>query len=152
MHHDEINAKHKPNHCDCGPDCKCGCQEGKECTCDKNGCKCDHKRCGCCGGSCLMKLLGVLIIFFAGMGFNEFIHGGCFGRCPAGKPMMMPMGPMKHQMMPKDGNVIIINTDGNVQKEHFCKCHHHKDVKEHHHKKHETMPTHELPPAGNSVQ
>ena len=26
--------------CNCGPDCKCGCQEGKECTCQDENCKC----------------------------------------------------------------------------------------------------------------
>ena len=26
--------------CNCGPDCKCGCQEGKECTCKDEKCKC----------------------------------------------------------------------------------------------------------------
>ena len=28
--------------CDCGPDCTCGCQEGKECTCDGT-CTCEHE-------------------------------------------------------------------------------------------------------------
>ena len=33
--------------CNCGPDCTCGCQDGKECTCDGN-CKCDENcTCGC---------------------------------------------------------------------------------------------------------
>ena len=31
----------KEKKCNCGPDCTCGCQEGKECTCDE---KCE---CGC---------------------------------------------------------------------------------------------------------
>ncbi|MBS7336582.1 MAG: hypothetical protein KIG81_01840, partial [Thermoguttaceae bacterium] len=45
--------------CDCGPDCKCGCQEGKECTCGKDdkkcGCGCeegDSCGCGSCGCGC----------------------------------------------------------------------------------------------------
>ena len=42
--------------CNCGPDCTCGCQEGKECTCEDNKCscgcedecKCDENcECGC---------------------------------------------------------------------------------------------------------
>ena len=32
--------------CNCGPDCKCGCQEGKECTCKDEKCKCG------CGDDC----------------------------------------------------------------------------------------------------
>lgn len=28
--------------CNCGPDCDCGCQDGKECTCDDN-CECGCK-------------------------------------------------------------------------------------------------------------
>ncbi len=31
--------------CNCTPDCTCGCQEGKECTCDGS---CDETcECGC---------------------------------------------------------------------------------------------------------
>ena len=34
--------------CCCGPDCKCGCQEGKPCTCgDKCGCGCGEEKCSC---------------------------------------------------------------------------------------------------------
>ena len=29
--------------CNCGPDCTCGCQEGKECTCSCD----DNCTCGC---------------------------------------------------------------------------------------------------------
>ncbi len=29
--------------CTCGPDCKCGCQEGKECTCTDENCTCNEK-------------------------------------------------------------------------------------------------------------
>lgn len=28
--------------CTCGPDCTCGCQEGKECTCDGT-CECESE-------------------------------------------------------------------------------------------------------------
>ncbi len=41
--------------CNCGPDCTCGCQEGKECTCQDESCICgnesekceDNCTCGC---------------------------------------------------------------------------------------------------------
>ena len=32
-------------HCNCGPDCTCGCQEGKECTCGDD-CQCHGSKCG----------------------------------------------------------------------------------------------------------
>ncbi len=33
--------------CNCGPDCTCGCQEGKECTCNDPECNCgDNCDCG----------------------------------------------------------------------------------------------------------
>ena len=32
--------------CNCGPNCKCGCQEGKPCTCDGN-CQCNDENCNC---------------------------------------------------------------------------------------------------------
>ena len=40
------------NKCNCGPDCKCGCQEGKECTCEDcnctDNCKCsEDEKCTC---------------------------------------------------------------------------------------------------------
>lgn len=39
-------------HCNCDEDCTCGCQEGKECTCDDEQCSCgchcdDDCDCGC---------------------------------------------------------------------------------------------------------
>ncbi len=48
--------------CNCGPDCTCGCQEGKECTCG-DGCNCGSDcTCGCqegkectCGDDCCGK-------------------------------------------------------------------------------------------------
>jgi cell fate (sporulation/competence/biofilm development) regulator YlbF (YheA/YmcA/DUF963 family) len=48
--------------CNCGPDCTCGCQEGKECTCG-DGCGCGSDcTCGCqegkectCGDDCCGK-------------------------------------------------------------------------------------------------
>ena len=60
----------------CGTDCKCGCQQGKECTCKKDcecdcnceetgecGCdKCDCK-CGCSEGKCKCKKKRKFILF-----------------------------------------------------------------------------------------
>ncbi len=39
--------------CDCGPDCTCGCQDGKPCTCDEAKAACDcgpDCTCGCQDG------------------------------------------------------------------------------------------------------
>ena len=47
-----MSKKHhnKENKCNCTPECECGCQEGKECTCNEE-CKCDDKcECGCHDG------------------------------------------------------------------------------------------------------
>lgn len=55
--------KKKNKQCDCNKDCTCGCQEGKECTCNDETCNCgchSHvKNCGCldgkectCGDNC----------------------------------------------------------------------------------------------------
>ncbi len=34
--------------CNCSPDCTCGCQEGKECTCEDEECSCNETcTCGC---------------------------------------------------------------------------------------------------------
>ena len=148
-HSEEI--KEQPS-CNCSKDCKCGCQEGKECTCE-NGCSCG---CGCGNGCCCkkkaFKLLAILIVFLAGMGFNELIH--CCGRCPTKGPRPMPG---HHQMVPAapmptpnfaDGNnggtVIIINADGSVQpqdfgrmgKHHGCNCHKKCGCDKHHHGEH----------------
>ncbi len=63
--------------CNCGPDCKCGCQEGKPCTCGDKGCKCGDK-CSCgCGGKCHCK---------SGGGFSRFLAGLLIGAglCAAG--------------------------------------------------------------------
>ena len=55
------NEEKELNKCNCTEDCTCGCQEGKECTCNNHGCECgDECHCGndcdCeeegCGGSC----------------------------------------------------------------------------------------------------
>jgi len=36
--------------CNCTPDCTCGCQDGKECTCEGE-CTCDENcTCGCQDG------------------------------------------------------------------------------------------------------
>lgn len=53
----------KSKKCDCGPDCKCGCQEGKECTCG-----------GSCKNSCKCKAVGVVLITF-GIALAGFFPG-----------------------------------------------------------------------------
>lgn len=143
-------------HCNCGKDCKCGCQEGKECTC---GCGCGC----CCRRKGIFKLLAILLVFLAGMGFNELLHS-CCGRCPARGPKAMPMMPMGHHMakMPNmaegnGGTVIIINADGSVQPHHFgkkgcgckkdCPCHKHK-----HGFKHNNAPKAEVAEEVSSVK
>ena len=98
----EHHAPHPEKACDCGPDCKCGCQEGKACSCGGH--------CGC-GKKCVFKFLLALVIFLAGMGFNELIHG-CCGPCP-GKPHHAPMMKAFPSYMDEGGNtIIVINTDG----------------------------------------
>ena len=91
--------------CECGPDCKCGC-----------GCSC-----GCKKKKGALKILALVLVFLAGMGFDSLLHG-CL-RCPSKK-----MAPMHHGMtMPAkavDTNVIIITPDGEVQYGH--KKHHGK--------------------------
>lgn len=118
--------------CNCGPECTCGCNEGKECHCAENGgcgcgCGCNEGKechcaenggcgcgCGCrCGKRCGGKLIALLIVFLAGMGFNELLHGGC-GRCPSKAPHHTMMSAPKHYgAMPMfsdgSGTVIIIN-------------------------------------------
>lgn len=43
----EKNMEEKDKTCNCSDNCTCGCQDGKECTCDNN-CKCgDDCKCGC---------------------------------------------------------------------------------------------------------
>ena len=122
------NELHHKASCDCGPDCHCGCQEGKECICGHQDSKCNcccHKSCG--------KILAVILIFLAGMGFNELLHGSF--RCPVkrhapiiGNPMMYPV--MKPAFTDGNGNTIIfINTDDNKQPCPCAKMHKHK----HHH-------------------
>lgn len=91
----KIKEEVKEKKCDCGPDCKCGCQEGKECTCGcHGGCPCKHV---------LGKLLFLALVFFAGMGVNQFINDTCLGRCPARKgmhPMPMMPAPQMHGNLP----------------------------------------------------
>jgi len=157
--HEKPEAKPEmKKNCACGPECECGCNEGKECTCGC-GCRCgcgEGKGCGCgcgcgegrgcycgkgchCGSSCFGKLLLLLIIFLAGMGFNEFMHG-CFGRCPAKGMRPAPMLSAPHHKVPHftdgAGTVIIINADGSTDVQHGnkCGCHkHHKGMKHHQH-------------------
>lgn len=44
----------KKANCSCGPDCTCGCQEGKTCTCD-NQCDCQNGSPCSCGDDCKCK-------------------------------------------------------------------------------------------------
>lgn len=93
--------------CCCDKNCDCGCQDGKECSC-------------CCGGGCcckkmIVKILCVLVIFLAGMGFHALLQ--CGFRCPLNRPLPMPvqMAPVPAFPFPaysdaQGGNVIIINT------------------------------------------
>lgn len=90
--------------CDCEKNCQCGCHEGKECSCNNECCCCKKK---------VFKILGLLIVFLAGMGFGELLNcGNCYPKAPR---HIAPMG--FHHKAPKyhdtqGGNVIIINTDG----------------------------------------
>lgn len=114
----EMNKK-----CNCGPECGCGCNEGKECRCEE-GCKCGcHNGCKC-GKSCGGKILVLLLIFLAGMGFNELLHG-CFGRCPNRGMHPMPMMSALHHPMSgytdNAGTVVIVNTGGAAEVYHKSK-------------------------------
>ena len=62
----------------------------------------------------------LLMVFLAGMGFNELMHG-CFGRCPSKCPRQMQAMRMPNPQMQTPaytdgaGTVIIINAaDGNA--------------------------------------
>ena len=104
--------EHHDAECDCSKDCKCGCQEGKECTCscEKECCCGCHKGCNC-SKKCVLRLFAILIVFLAGMGFNELLHS-CCRPCPIRAPHPAPM--MKTMPFVDDGGntIIIINTDG----------------------------------------
>lgn len=41
-----MSKKEEEKKCNCSPDCTCGCQEGKECTCTDEKCQCG------CGDDC----------------------------------------------------------------------------------------------------
>ncbi len=100
-------AEVKEEKCCCDKNCDCGCQDGKECTCCCCGC--------CCRKKMIVKILCVLIIFLAGMGFHALLQ--CGFRCPMSRPRPMPMQMAPIPAMPfpaysdaQGGNVIIINT------------------------------------------
>ena len=127
--------------CNCDKNCNCGCQESKECTCNTS-CQC---KCNCCckNKKYLLKFIAIVIIFLAGMGFNELLH--CM-HCPSKN--IRHFAEMKHNF-PKHkplhsfsddrgNNIIIINTDGSHRPEHFFK--HPKDLtqKNHHKEKQKT--------------
>ena len=110
--------------CCCDKGCDCGCQEGKECSCCSCGCCCR-----CCN-KMIVKILCVLVIFLAGMGFHALLQ--CGFRCPMSKPRPMPiqMAPVPALPFPaysdaQGGNVIIINTGDAQNVDKFvggCKC------------------------------
>lgn len=125
--------------CNCGPDCKCGCQEGKECTCESKGCCCHHGDCGCPCKRALGKIIFLALVFFAGMGVNQFMNDTCLGRCPARNPRIAPMmqAPRFHGTLPAysddRGNTIVIVNTGE-ENAHNCKCgKHHKNKGFHKH-------------------
>ena len=133
--HEEVKTA-----CNCGPECTCGCQEGKECHCN-DGCHCCHCGCGC-GCPCqkkAAKLLGAILIFALGFFSAKVI--GC-------KPCMMGHKPCPKMSMQAPhfpnyagGNgdtIIIINTDGKPDVQHFLGGHHGKKPHFFHdkHKKH----------------
>lgn len=144
---EKTEAAKEEHKCCCDKSCDCGCQEGKECTCG----------CGCCCKKKVFKVLAVLVIFLAGMGFQALLQ--CGFRCPMNKPRPMPvqMAPIPAMPMPaysdaQGGDIIIINTDGLAGMEKFlnnkccskdCGCkkikhdhdhHSHKDHDHHSHK------------------
>ncbi len=130
----EMNKK-----CNCGPECGCGCNEGKECRCEE-GCKCGcHNGCKC-GKSCGGKILVLLLIFLAGMGFNELLHG-CFGRCKCPCMRHAATMPAPHRQMADGdnaGTVVIVNAGGGAEVYHGMKHnmnhgnkHHHDKMKKH---------------------
>jgi hypothetical protein len=43
----KIHTMEEEKKCNCGPDCTCGCQEGKECTCTDENCNCGCNECNC---------------------------------------------------------------------------------------------------------
>lgn len=137
--------------CCCDKNCDCGCQDGKECTCCCCGC--------CCRKKMIVKILCVLVIFLAGMGFHALLQ--CGFRCPMNRPRPMPMQMAPIPALPfpaysdaQGGNVIIINTGDaqgaekvaggcNCQKDSGCKKM--KDEFKRHHKDMRHMPAEPAP-------
>lgn len=122
---EEVSAQ-KAEDCACGPDCKCGCQDGKECSCGK--------KCGCCCcGSVFARILVLVLIFFAGMGFDAFLRGACFGPCPAKGPRPLPapmaqaprfsFNPNAFTSYTDDaGNIVIVVNAGEESAKPGCNC------------------------------
>ena len=145
---EKTEAAKEDHKCCYNKNCDCGCQEGKECTCGCGcGCTCG---CGCGCKKKVFKVLAVLVIFLAGMGFQALLQ--CGFRCPMNKPRPMPvqMAPIPAMPMPaysdaQGGDIIIINTDGLAGMEKFlnskscvkdCGCKKIKHDHDHHsHKK-----------------
>lgn len=140
-------AEVKEEKCCCDKNCDCGCQEGKECSC----CGC------CCRKKMIVKILCVLIIFLAGMGFHALLQ--CGFRCPLSKPRPMPMQVAPIPALPfpaysdtQGGNVIIINTGEAQGVDKFangcnkdCGCKKMKDEFKRHHKDMRPMPAEPAP-------
>lgn len=127
------NKKMKENtekQCECDKNCKCGCQEGKECTCDccHDECKCEHGHCGCPCKRTLGKVLILVLVFFAGFGVSQFMKYTCMGRCPAKGPRMAPMmrAPLVNGNLPTysddNGNTIVIVNTGEGSECNCGKC------------------------------
>jgi len=144
--------------CNCSPDCKCGCQEGKECTCEHKGCCCHHDDCGCPCKRALGKIILLALVFFAGMGVNQFMNDTCFGRCPAKNPRMAPMmqAPRFHGNLPAysddRGNTIVIVNTGEENAHGCncganCKCGKHHKIKEFHKHHNKMTPKGSIQPA-----
>jgi len=96
------NASESKEKCCCGKDCNCEC--GDNCCC-------------CCRKSVCLKIIACLLLFLAGMGFNELLH--C-GRCPVKSRPLPPAAPVAMAPVPEfipfpneqGGTIIIVNTDG----------------------------------------
>lgn len=138
-HEPKHKIEHEPMkehhiHDDCKENCACNANQGATCGCGCGGnCSCGTNcQCGChkkCGG----KIILLLLVFLAGMGFNQ-LWRGCMGRCPHKMPHNLSA---MHTPIPAandGGTTIVINTaDGCADvwssKNNFHKHHkHHKGI------------------------
>ena len=154
-----VNAEDKPEmkkKCGCDENCTCDCDCGCGAHC---GCHCGcHEHCGCgahcgCGSHCGGKfLLLLLLVFLAGVGFNELLHGGFKCKAKCDKHAMMAKAPMPH-FTDGAGTVVIVNTaKGGADVMHYLnpngKNMHHKH---HKHMKMKNMPHHNANGAENTT-